>query len=150
MTVTPYFSGLGQRLPSQNESSTARQLKLLLASAGEGQRLQVMEKSGKAAEVILAPALSALLQELLGHIEHGHAVTLVPFSKMLTTQEAADILNVSRPYLIGLLEKGHLAYTKVGRHRRIKAEDLFSYKAQRDADRSEALRELAEIDSEII
>ena len=86
--------------------------------------------------------------ELLRHVGRGDAVTLVPVHEMLTTQQAADILNVSRPFLISLLEKGDIPHTTVGRHRRIKAEHLFSYKHARDEKRSKALGDLAELDAE--
>ena len=61
---------------------------------------------------------------------------------MLTTQQAADLLDVSRPYLIKLIEKGDIAHSMVGRHRRVKAEDVFAYKSARDKARAEALDEL--------
>ena len=86
--------------------------------------------------------------ELLRHIARGDAVTLVPVHEMLTTQQAADILNVSRPFLISLLERGDIQYTTTGRHRRIRAEDLFAYKRKRDGKRSGALSDLAELDAE--
>nr|WP_244505265.1 excisionase family DNA-binding protein [Rhizobium sp. LCM 4573] len=69
---------------------------------------------------------------------------------MLTTQQAADILNVSRPYLISLLEKGEIEHTLAGRHRRINADRLFAYKKARDEKRSEALSALAEMDADLL
>ncbi len=77
---------------------------------------------------------------------------LVPENRtqMLTTLQAADILNVSRPYFVGLLKKGDIEYVLVGRHRRVKAEDLFEYKNTRDSERASALAKLAKIDSDLI
>jgi excisionase family DNA binding protein len=104
-------------------------LRKLLASQGAGDaHLKVIDlEAAKPTEVILSPALSDLLIELLRHAGNGDAVTIVPVTQMLTTQQAADILNVSRPFLISIIEKGELEFTPVGRHRRIKAEHLFEY-----------------------
>ena len=88
--------------------------------------------------------------EVLRHIGRGDAVTLVPVSQMLTTQQAADILNVSRPFLISLLEKGDMLFELVGRHRRMKAEELFAYKRRRDGKRAEALSTLTELDTDSV
>lgn len=141
----------GGRLPSASERAEANQLRTLLAAHADGDvKLRVLNEEQKPAEVTLGPALSELLMELLRHVGHGDAVTLVPVSKMLTTQQAADILNVSRPYLVSLLERGEIQFTPVGRHRRIRAEDLFEYKRRRDEVRSSALSELAELDAELI
>ena len=93
-------------------------------------------------EITLTPAMSDLFLELLRHIGSGDAVTLVPIQQMLTTQQAADLLNMSRPYLIRLIEKGDIPHSMVGRHRRLKAEDVFAYKAARDKTRSKAMDEL--------
>lgn len=110
---------------------------LAAQAAGEAeQKLRVIDDQNKTSEIVLAPALSRLLMELLRHVGKGDAVTLVPVSQMLTTQQAADILNVSRPFLISLLEKGEIEHTLVGRHRRIKAEHLFAYKSARDDKRA--------------
>lgn len=83
-----------------------------------------------------------LLIQILVQMAEGNAVTLVPIHAYLTTQEAADLLHVSRPYLIKLLEKGEMPFEKVGTHRRIKAEDVFSYQIKIEADKKDALNEL--------
>lgn len=151
MTLPALAEELGARLPSANEKAAANQLRQVLAAqvAGDAdQRLRILDNQNRPAEIVLAPALSRLLMELLRHVGRGDAVTIVPVSQMLTTQQAADILNVSRPFLISLLEKGDIDFTTVGRHRRIKAEHLFAYKRAREERRAEALGRLAELDAE--
>ena len=103
----------------------------------------------RVAETTLTPAISDMFLDALRHIGSGDAVTIVPIHRILTTQQAADLLNVSRPYLIKLLKAGDIAFTTVGRHRRIKAEDLFAYKAARDQARSVALRKLIRNDADL-
>jgi excisionase family DNA binding protein len=151
MTMPASAKGLGGRLPSDRERETANQLRRLLAFQASGEaNLRVLDDDGKVVEVTLAPAVSKLLMEVLHPIGRGDAVTLVPVSQMLTTQQAADILNVSRPFLISILKKGEIPFDPVGRHRRIRAEDLFAYKAARDKRRNEALSELAALDGELL
>jgi excisionase family DNA binding protein len=149
MTVPAYAEELGGRLPSESEKAAANHLRKILASHATGDaKLRVLDEEQKPAEITLSPALSSLLMELLRHIGSGDAVTLMPVHEMLSTQQAADILNVSRPFLISLLEKGEIQYVTVGRHRRIKAVHLFAYKRARDEKRSKALADLAELDAE--
>lgn len=94
-----------------------------------------------------APALT-LLRELVHQLAHDQAVAVVATGKELTTQEAADILNVSRPYLVKLLEQGEIPFAMVGTHRRILVRDLLAYKRRRDAARRQALVELTQLSQE--
>lgn len=113
--------------------------------AGE-QTPKLVGASGQQVE-LPAPAL-ALLRELVHQLARDQAVAVVATGKELTTQEAADILNVSRPYLIKLLEQGEIPFAMVGTHRRILVNDLLAYKRRRDAARRQALVELTQLSQE--
>ena len=90
-----------------------------------------------------------LLSDILTEMAKGNAVTFIPVHAELTTQRAADFLNVSRPYLIDLLEQGTIPFHKVGTHRRILFKDLVEYKTQIDKKRLEALEALSQADQEL-
>lgn len=149
MTVPVSAELTGNRPPSAREKASANQLRRILASrANDTWKLRVLDGRGEPVDITLMPALSHLLMEVLRHVGKGDAVTLVPVSQMLTTQQAANILNVSRPFFIGLLKRGEIVHTTVGRHRRIRAEHLFEYKNKRDTRRAASLSELAELDAD--
>lgn len=150
MTLPANATEIGRRLPDQSEKAAANQLRKLLAAHVSGDaRLSMMDtRTNEPIPVVLTPGLSDLLMQLLRFVGQGDAVTLVPVSQMLTTQQAADILNVSRPFLVSLIDTGQIEHTLVGRHRRIRAEDLFDYKRRRDATRRKALSDLVEMDGE--
>lgn len=152
MTVPAFAEPIGDRLPTPADRRVADQLRHLIAqhAAGDATLKVIGCDADKPTEINLTPSMSDMLLNLLRQIGSGHAVTLVPIRELLTTQQAADILNVSRPHLISLLEKGTIPHSLTGRHRRIKAEDVFAYKADRDQARSIALEELAAGDADLI
>ena len=99
-------------------------------------------------DLVLPRRALILLRDLLADMAQGDAVAVVPLHAEMTTQQAADILNISRPYLITLLEKGELRYTKVGTHRRIQLKDLMAYKDKIRKQSAEAMDELVSIAQE--
>ena len=96
-------------------------------------------------EIPLPESLTAVLRQIVSQLTHGNAVRVASIHEELTTQEAAGILNVSRPYLIKLLEEGTIPFVKTGTHRRIRFNDLMGYKRYRDAERTRAINEIAQM-----
>ncbi len=84
-----------------------------------------------------------LVMEVLTHLSNGHGVTIMPVKAEVTTQQAADLLNVSRPFLVKLLDNGEIPHRKVGTHRRIRLADIMEYKRIDEARRREAVDALS-------
>lgn len=136
---------LTKRLPTHDEMTNAADAATALAKArnDDGSLTIFVDADGK--EMRLAPAVGDVVIDLLGLLARNNMVTIVPTGAELTTQQAADLLNVSRPYLSSLLKDGTIAHIQVGSHRRVRLEDLMAYKARRDAGRRGALREMARL-----
>ena len=99
--------------------------------------------SYKGQKISLSEAEYQTIQEVLKISREGSSFTIVPHNKYVTTQEAADLLNVSRPYLVKLLDQKEIPYIQVGNRRKILAKDVFFYLQKRDANRREILREFS-------
>lgn len=102
-----------------------------------------VREAGKDQPLELPSGAVALLMEILEAMAAGRGLTLIPENAELTSVQAADLLNVSRPFLIKLLEDNALPHRKVGKHRRIHVEDVMAYKAKIDRDREAILDQLA-------
>lgn len=132
-----------QALPDSESSALARtsaeELSRLLGRIPMAQRASVRLDGN---DLILPRQALALLRDLLVEMAQGNAVTIVPTHAELTTQEAANILNVSRPHLVKLVEDGKIPFSKTGTHRRIKYQDLMTYSDYRHQQSQSALDEL--------
>ncbi len=138
-------------IPSDDEALAAREaIRILDAQAdGDGLRVQMLAAGREVATLDLPPAAARLLKEMLQEMAAGRAVTVVPIETEITTQQAADLLHVSRPYVVGLIEKGILPARMVGNQRRLALQDVLTHKADSKTKAREALREMAAIDQEL-
>jgi len=132
-------------MPTPHDIEAALRSSKELASlfkAGE-EDVQFIVRRGKQESVLAIPAGAVrLLLSILTQMSEGNAVTLIPINKELTTQEAANLLHVSRPFLVRLLESGDIPYHKVGTHRRIKLTGLLTYKKKMEVHSRKAREEL--------
>ena len=141
------------RIPSESEIelsvSSSRILSSVQNSDSSTQTIKVKSENGEERSLSIPTVAYEMLIDILSQMAQGNAVTLIPVHAELSTQQAANILNVSRPYLIKLLESGEIPYHKVGKHRRILAQELYNYKSDIDAKRSQTLDELTALTQEL-
>ena len=135
-------------LPTADEVAVAREssraLSAYLQAGAETQQIEIFDHEGAPHPVQVPVSALRLLVEVLTEIGEGNAVSITPIHAELTTQHAADLLGVSRPFIVQLLERGELPFHKVGTHRRVRYQDLMAYKLQITAAREQALDALAE------
>jgi excisionase family DNA binding protein len=138
-------------VPSDQDAARAQEVRRALEKHKAGHKtMRVQITAGKKTEPLdLPPVVARLLMDILKETAAGHAVTLVPLEPEITTQQAAELLNVSRPYVVGLIDKGTLPARMVGNHRRLQLQDVLAYKADSRARRRQTLRELAALDQEL-
>ncbi|MFZ0565160.1 MAG: helix-turn-helix domain-containing protein [Chlamydiales bacterium] len=129
---------------------SSKELAALLPKSGEKGVEFVVRRGKQEYELVIPAGAIRLLLSILTQMSEGNAVTLIPINKELTTQEAADLLHVSRPFLVRLLESGDISYHKVGTHRRVKLTELLAYKKKMEDEnqkiREELTREAQEFD----
>ena len=134
-------------MPTEAEAQLAQKSSQILATRvpqhSSTLEIKVVEDDGHEQEVVIPMTAYSLLVDILFQMAQGNAVTLTPIHAELTTQAAASLLNVSRPYLVKLVEAGKIPARKVGRNRRIRFEDLMDYKQKIDTQRLQVLDELA-------
>ncbi|PRE17236.1 helix-turn-helix domain-containing protein [Burkholderia multivorans] len=134
-------------LPVEREMQMAveaqRVLAACLATRSDTQCIQIFDDENRAHQVELPTSALRLLVDILAELADGNAAKVVPVHAELTTQEAADLLNVSRPHLIKLLESNALPYHRTGKHRRVRFSDLMRYKAERNQESADAMEELS-------
>ncbi len=135
------------RVPTEREAHVAQTSSRFLSGhigRKAEMKLRLVEDTGETEAITVPASALKLFVQILAEMAKGNAVTLIPIHAELTTQEAADLLNVSRPFLVGLIENGDIPFRKVGKHRRLAVTDVLAYKAKSHAARQKDLDELTE------
>jgi len=122
--------------------------KLSAALRAEQERTKECKLVGPHGESVIPEAVFHVLARVVEVLAKGDAITIVPVGKELTTQQSADLLNVSRQYLVRLIEEGKIACNRTGKHRRLRIEDVLELKKKRDQARRAELDDLIAITEE--
>jgi excisionase family DNA binding protein len=127
----------------------ARRIRDYLEGHPDDALIEALGETGGEDALVIPRPTAIMFAQILDLLGQGCGVQIIPKEIELSTQQAAGVLNVSRPYLIGLLESGKIPFRKVGRHRRITFEDLMAYKRRDDLERRAAADDLAELSEEL-
>ena len=136
-------------IDSEQAARAVQRIESYLQRYPDEQAIRVQAEVGEEEALFLPREAVSLLAYILSQAAAGRGVSVMPSHAELTTQQAADMLNVSRPYLIGLLEAGTIPFKLVGRHRRIRWDDLMDYKRETEAQSRAAADELVELGQEL-
>lgn len=136
--------------PTKEEQRAARESYDALASSIEQLRSEIPEIEIEETERKIRIPISALklLVKILQEISRGNPISIVPIATEITTQKAAEVLGCSRPHIVRLLEEGEIPYTKVGKHRRIRYEDIVIFRNKMKASQRNKIQELMRLDEE--
>ncbi|MCW8137591.1 MAG: helix-turn-helix domain-containing protein [Planctomycetota bacterium] len=134
----------------EEQQAEVEELARLLHGAHGKRRAPKCKLVGPGGETVELPeSVFYVLERVAEVLARGDAITVVPVGKELTTQQAADILNVSRQYLVRLLDEGVIPFARTGTHRRLRIEDVLTFKERKDEERKAALDELAQQSEEL-
>jgi excisionase family DNA binding protein len=133
--------------PNESDCRHAREslelISQILTSGVSDLSFRIRNDEQFGADIILPASVLRLLKGILAEMAQGHGVAILPVQAELTTQQAADLLNVSRPFLIRLLEDRKIPFRLVGQHRRVRVEDLLAYQREDEEERRRVADELA-------
>jgi excisionase family DNA binding protein len=136
--------------PPEQRAEVAAIFRLLDQASHVRKQRGACKLVGPSGEAISIPeSVFYVLERVAEVMARGDSITVVPVGRELTTQQAADILNVSRQYLVRLLDDGRIPFTKTGKHRRVRVEDVLAFKERRDRERKASLDELTRISEEL-
>jgi excisionase family DNA binding protein len=135
------------RAPREDRAKIAELSSALHPSSGREAHYDLVGPDGKRHRI--PESVIHGLARMAEVLARGDAVTIVPVGARMTTQQAADLLNVSRQYLVRLLDEGKIPYDRTGAHRRLKIEDVLAYKQERDRKRDAGLDELTRLTEEL-
>ena len=142
-----------QSLPNPEEAALAklssRELAAYVETREATQKLSLTDRDGQTHQVDIPVTALRLLVDILTELGEGNTVNLIPVHAELTTQEGADLLNMSRPTFIRLLDDGNIPYHRAGNRRKVKYTDVMASKTRVDQQRRQALDELSELDQDL-